>query len=752
MRIRRAARTLASVSFLTALVGLAPVLKAGEPVQAPVKPAATAKPDDKPSGVKAGSAPSVGKSTASKGSPKGATSKGASSKPKKSAGKRPALPRKPGSGAGEPDEATRRIIAGPGAGRGKPIESAELRSMRELDLVLFPGRTPSAATPWPAAGALEPARDQPKLFASGMPPSSELATAPADAALPLGWLKQLNKPDIPMRWDARVVRYLEFYKTNPRGRSMVAGWIKKSGRYGSAIRRTLREHNVPEDILWLALVESGFDPTIESPAGAAGLWQFMPEGARIYGLTVDRWVDERLDPERSTVAAARYLSDLRQRFGSWELAFAAYNMGYGGLLSAIRKYNTNDFWELSKLEAGIPFETALYVPKIVAMAVVSRNTTVFGCDGVELDAPVAFEKVAVGSGVSLKTIAAAAGTSQGDIDKLNPQLLAGRTPPIAPGMRDDATWSLRVPSGASSRVAQNLPKQADEKLERYLVRWGESLDDIASVRKATKNSLQALNGLKPGEVVRPGTVLFVPATPGVGAAAAANLLAEGASARPVVVVPPQAAAYPDRKRVFYRVVPGDTLRDVANVLAVTADQLCHWNSIDPTASLHEGMTLQAFVPSSHRLTSVAVLDEKNARVLTVGTPEFFAYFEGQKGRKRVELVAKDGDTWKSLAKRYGLSVGMIERINQRARTSQLNPGDKVVVYVPDTAAPPIPPEKANDVAVAGFKPAGDTGGKDDETKPALLRNGSDLYDDEPERASPEKPSSQRSLHPLAPAR
>ena len=106
----------------------------------------------------------------------------------------------------------------------------------------------------------------------------------------------------------------------------------------------------------------------------------MPEGARIYGLTVDRWIDERLDPERSTLAAARYLADLHTRFGSWELAFAAYNMGYGGLLSSIRKYNTNDFWELSRLESGMPLETALYVPKIVAMAIVARNRAVFGLD------------------------------------------------------------------------------------------------------------------------------------------------------------------------------------------------------------------------------------------------------------------------------------------------------------------------------------------------------------------------------------
>src|SRR5690606_34255177 len=103
---------------------------------------------------------------------------------------------------------------------------------------------------------------------------------------------------------------------------------------------------LPKDLVWLSLIESGHNPLASSPAGAAGLWQFIPSSGRMYGLTVDRWVDERLDPRRSTRAAARFLSDLYQRFGSWELAMAAYNMGHAGLLRSVRKYNTNDFWRL----------------------------------------------------------------------------------------------------------------------------------------------------------------------------------------------------------------------------------------------------------------------------------------------------------------------------------------------------------------------------------------------------------------------
>jgi membrane-bound lytic murein transglycosylase D len=545
-------------------------------------------------------------------------------------------------------------------------------------------------------------------------------------------------PDLPVRWDARVVRYLEFYKNNPRGRSMVAGWLKKSGRYGGAVRRVLRENGLPEDILWLALVESGFDPTIQSPAGAAGLWQFMPEGARIYGLTVDRWIDERLDPERSTVAAARYLHDLHTRFGTWELAFAAYNMGYGGLLASIRKYNTNDFWELSRLESGMPLETALYVPKIVAMAIVAKNRAAFGLDDVDLDPAVSFDKVSVRPGVSLQSVALAAGTSLDKVAELNPQLTAGRAPPSLPG-REDSGWTVHVPPGAASKTARSLPKlaEAEAKVERVVVRWGESVEDIAARRGTTRGTLASINGLRRDESLRPGTVLLVPAPEDAN-----DPFVDLPPSRPVVVVPAETSSFPGRRRVFYRVIPGDTLRDVAALFGVATDEICRWNALDPSAALHDGMALQIYPPPGPARPDVLVLEEKDAHVLPVGSPEFFSHFEGQRGRTRVELVAKQGDTWRTIAHKYGLTVAQLERINGRGRSTPLNPGDKLVVYTSNAKAPAAakapagktaPEEKAPEaVAVAKpihegaapkpgepAPPADDAAVKDD-TKPAAV--------------------------------
>jgi membrane-bound lytic murein transglycosylase D len=588
-----------------------------------------------------------------------------------------------------PNEAARKAVAAPVSDgeANKGTESPELSALRESDRELFPQPGPPVGAPWPndlpPPLALDPG--QPAVRASGLPPSPLLSEpAPADANHDLGWLRALTMPEVPVRWDARVIRYLDYYRDDPRGRNLTQSWIKRSGRYGAIIRRTLREQGLPEDLIWVSLVESGFDPTIRSPAGAAGLWQLMPEGARVYGLVVDRWIDERLDPERSTQAAARYLSDLHRRFGAWELALAAYNMGYGGLLAAIRKYNTNDYWELSRVESGIPYETALYVPKIVAVSVVAKNYGVFGVDATKVDPPVSFDQAQVPSGVTIKSLAAASGVEPGVIESLNPQLRAGRTPPESPSS-DVVSWTVRVPAGKAAAVSQGLVQigAQDRKLDRYMTKLGDSVDSIAGVRGVPKSRLLELNALRSDEIVRPGTVLLLPPADSAKGAALAKT-----DEKPVIVVPADVPQLPGRKRVFYRVIAGDTLPEIAAAFRVTPDDLRRWNALDPAARLHEGMTMQIFAPASADLTKVVCMTEGDVRCLTMGSEEFFAYFEGLRGRKRTSIVVEEGDTWEKIGKRYNLTPGQLERINQRSRTDKLVAKETIIVYAPATQAVP----------------------------------------------------------------
>jgi membrane-bound lytic murein transglycosylase D len=570
------------------------------------------------------------------------------------------------------------------------VETPELQSLREAERELFPPASPAPGTAWPNdLPLLMPGDEAPHVHATGLPPAQPTAPPPSEGGKDLTWLTKLDMPDLPVRWDDRVVRYLEFFRDDPRGRATFARLLARSGRYRDLMRRALRKKSLPEDLVWIAMIESGFEQVARSPAGAVGLWQFMPETAKIYGLTIDRWIDQRLDAPLATDAAADFLADLHRRFGSWELALAAYNMGYAGLTSVVRRYNTNDFWSLARTEGTLPWETTLYVPKILAAAVVAHNLQAFGLGDVVLDPAIEADEVTVPPGTPLSLVAQVVGCTAKDLEALNPELRAARTPPPGEG---DGVVAVRVPKGKGGVATQALGKARKDQapLDRYVVRFGETLEQVATAHKTTTAKLVELNGIAPGEAVRGGTVLLVPhveAPPTAAPPAPAGLPAAAphpAGAKQSVVVPADVFVYPDRKRVFYRVQVADTLAQIAGALHVGVDDLDRWNDVDPGARLQEGMTLQAFVPTNADLSGVVVVPETDVHVLPIGSDEFFASLERDRGFKRLTVTAKAGDTLESIGKHFDVPVKTMERVNRRGRTDGLQPGQTVVVYVPVT--------------------------------------------------------------------
>jgi membrane-bound lytic murein transglycosylase D len=489
------------------------------------------------------------------------------------------------------------------------------------------------------------------------------------------WYRELSLPQIYPNVDGRILTYLEFYRSQPDGKSILRAWAKKRGRYETTLVSTLTKAGLPQDIVWQSLVESAHNPTIKSPAGAAGLWQFMPETARMYGLTVDRWMDERLDPERATEAAAKMMRDLYQRFGNWELALSAYNMGEAGLLRAIRKYNTNDFWTLSRYEAGLPWETALYVPRIIAITIAMNNPRAFGLDDVIVDEPILLDTVVLSAGQPLSAVAKAASITDEQLVQLNPQLLLGRLPPKV----GSANTGVRiyVPRGKGellrNRLARTLGPEPD--LESYAVKRGESVESIALRRGVSVDVVKSINRIAEGENLESGTVLLLPR------ASSGNLEQESVEEERIAVVPPDVPVSADLRRVFYRVSEGDTLSSIADAFSVTRAELLEANSLDPSARLQQSMLLQILLPKESKPSAIHYYEEQAMRVLVAGSDPFLDYFEGLRGNERLVVQAKAKDTLASIGARHGVSVGMMERINRRSRRDGLAPGESVVVYV-----------------------------------------------------------------------
>lgn len=477
-----------------------------------------------------------------------------------------------------------------------------------------------------------------------------------------------------VRFEAHVIKYLEFYKEEKRGRSIMGSWLRKQGRYKPLIEQALDKYGLPRFLLYVSMIESGYDPHDRSNKGAVGLWQFLPEGARIYGLRVDYWVDERKDPVRSTEAAARYLGDLKARFGSWHLTLAAFNAGYGAVLRAMQKYNTNDYWELCRHEDGLPWETLLYVPKAIATALVGENKGFFGYDDLPLDPAIAFDSVPVRGSVSLATAARVVGSTVEELQRLNPHLRRGRTPPLQPG----ETWELRLPPGSAALFSQSADAKG-ERLEPYVVRFGERLEDIARLRGTSVSALRRINGIEDSAEIRTGITLLAP--PGAAVTRPAGPPPPlSADEIVVVAVPDHRLVVPGKRRVFYRVIPGDTIWAIARFFKVNQADLLRWNNLDPEATLATKMVLDLWVDKDFDLSQAVLVDPSRVRVVTTGSGEFFELVETLRGRKRVQYKCQSGDTLDKIAKRFGLTVADVERINRMGRTTEITPGQTVIVY------------------------------------------------------------------------
>lgn len=512
------------------------------------------------------------------------------------------------------------------------------------------------------------------------------ANVPVSAAgLPEGVLDP-GRYDLPIRYNAEVAKWVAIY--TGRGRAAFARKLARKGRYEAVIREALRRHGLPQDLEWLVLVESGFRATAVSRANAVGMWQFLLPTAGDYGLRVDRWVDERRDPAAASEAGCRLLADLHGRFGSWELAMAAFNAGIGYVTEAVRRYNSNDFWTIARYDY-LPAKSAQYVGMVLAATMVGENPAAFGFGPVVPETPPEVVAVSIAGGVRLSTLAKAAGVDVQTLEKLNPALRKARTP------RGDDRWSVWIPAEAEHRFTERYDRirKKRARYKRVMVRYGETVQTLAKAYGVSVRALRTLNGL--GRSDDPtGQELVVPVSKS-RQPKAPPAPEEGKA--PVVVLPKITFDYgPDRPAVLFRVPrrsPADApLAGLAGHFGVSRSDVALWNGLDSGARVQRGMILRIF-PSAARSADLAsagsdtvLVDPKHVRIVVADSDEHADALaaaalarEEAKGVRRKKQTGfrrhtvKRGETLARIARRYRTTAESLRQLN-KIDPRRLKPG------------------------------------------------------------------------------
>lgn len=251
--------------------------------------------------------------------------------------------------------------------------------------------------------------------------------------------------DIPVTYNTKVKWWINYYQTG--GRRWFRTWLERSHAYLPQMQKVLAEKGMPQDLAYVAMIESGFSPKATSTAEAVGYWQFIAPTANRYGLRTTWWLDERRDFTKSTTAASRYLGDLFRQFGSWYLTAAAYNMGEGRMQKLVNRYHTKNYWILSK-RSDFPEETKQYIPKLLAAMLIAKAPKLYGFHELNPQQPYRYEYFTVPGGTDLVNLARYIGVSREQISKLNPELVKGFVPTFVHSHR------IRIPTGLQPRVSQ----------------------------------------------------------------------------------------------------------------------------------------------------------------------------------------------------------------------------------------------------------------------------------------------------------
>ena len=434
---------------------------------------------------------------------------------------------------------------------------------------------------------------------------------------------------IPLVMNADVKRAIEAFQGSQR--SFFMDTYARSGQYRPMMVKALKAEGLPEEISWLPFIESGYKLRALSCARALGMWQFIASTGYKFGLERNEWIDERMDPKKSTKAAIAYLKELHGMFGDWSTALAAYNCGEGAVLRVIRTQKVNyldNFWDLYR---QLPQETAAYFPQFLAVLHIVSNPQKYGFTLPALDKELIYEEVAIDRQVHLDTIAQTMGVSVDDIKDLNPDLRHDVTPPDP--------YTLKVPHGKAKVLMANLSDiplwvPSSQTYAVHKVRKGDSVSTLAVKYKSSEKAIMAMNKIQPDKPLVDGTRVKVPAA--------------RSSSSPDVQEPIHSKVIKDNL-IEYVVRQGDTIWNIAEQHNTSAKVIQSLNQLSST-NLMTGQVLQI-----------------------TASPDTL------KKRKTVTHTVQKGDFPGKIAKKYNMKLDELLKLNKLAQSAQLSPGQTLVV-------------------------------------------------------------------------
>lgn len=539
------------------------------------------------------------------------------------------------------------------------------------------------------------------------------------------WQPQQKGYSIPVVRNAQVEQWIRYF-TGPI-RSNFERWIRRGSQYVPIMEKILKEEGVPADLIYLSMIESGFNTQAYSHAHAAGLWQFIPGTGRMYGLESGGDVDERRDIIKATQAAARHLKDLYKMYGNWYLAFAAYNAGPGTVNRALKNSPTRDFWKLSASRKRVfRQETRDYVPRILAAAIIMKNYKKYGFSSDLFQKPMAFESLQIPDATDISTLAQCAGLSDEEMKYYNPSLISGITPVGKP-------YVIHVPVGTSSSFKKNFAKIVPTRRTIFVahkVKRKETLKTIARRYKTTEKIILSSNKLSSYKQVRVGMSLKIPrqisggskgvvtevstvamASPTTLSAGAANIGDESAARSPqsvedvleedfeggdnapnnvaMVAAEDDAVGIPEltpteteepsvlsteKFRVTpaktYRVKRGDTLYSIAKANKTTVDSIRKWNNLAAKSLLKSGQSIKVSAEQKTRITEVAAAPALNAGNSVAGETN---------SNTLQNYKVLPGDTLAQIAAKKGVTVALIREWNQLEKGAVIKSGQNLKI-------------------------------------------------------------------------